>query len=180
MSFYGCEGVIVGRLLLLAGASCSGKTALARRLQETLPDPWLFWEADVMQPTFPRLLEFAGRVTEEQMLNANLRSVKAYVDASFNVIAELWLWYPQALAAASVVFQGIDVAVVRLDCALGELERRESARGTTFVGTAKADWEAMPALKANLVLDSGILSTDDLSDRVARWLEKEEAGVGVA
>lgn len=169
----------MARLLLIAGASCSGKTELARRLQQMLPEPWLFWEADRMQPLFPRVDALVDDVTDEQMLQGNLRSIRAYVDAGFNVVAELWIWHPDDLAAASEVFAGIEVGIIRLECDPQVLETRETERGTTFIGTARAQHDSMPqSIRADLVLDSGSLSTDDLSHRVAEWLKKGEAGLG--
>lgn len=82
---------VTARLLIVAGPSCSGKSELARRLQATLPQPWLFWEADRARPRLPRLDEFGHVVTEQQMFEGNLRSIRGYLDAGFNVIAELWI-----------------------------------------------------------------------------------------
>lgn len=80
------------------------------------------------------------------MLKPNLGSIRCYVDAGFSVIAEPWMWYREAMATASAGFAGLDVGIVRLECDLAELERREAARGSTFRGTARRDFESMPAI----------------------------------
>lgn len=42
------------RCLLLAGPSSAGKSSLAREFELAAPEPWFFFEADLMSGGFPR------------------------------------------------------------------------------------------------------------------------------
>jgi hypothetical protein len=121
-----------------------------------------------MQPAFPRRAGSGGPVTDDQMLSANLGSIRAYVDAGFNVIAELWLEGDET-ASLEHALDGIKSAVIRLDCHARILEQREAQRGTTVAGTSRAQAERN-ATSADLVLDSTHLSTRELGARVSEWL----------
>ncbi|MGH2759906.1 MAG: phosphotransferase-like protein [Actinomycetota bacterium] len=157
--------------MLLAGPSCSGKTELSRELQSSLPDRWLIWAADVSQPRFPGRDEFVTIEADLLMVGANLRSVRAYLESGFNVIVELFIWDTQRVALAEPMLAPFDALVVRLDCSADTLELRERLRGTTYVGLARQQLDALGwNFPADLVLNTERCSPRELAGLVGAWL----------
>ncbi|MGI8807333.1 MAG: phosphotransferase-like protein [Acidimicrobiales bacterium] len=83
-----CDDVDV-EAIFVSGPSGVGKTSILLRLQERLADPWLFFESDRCQPGLPARRELATTENDRAMTLANVRAVRAYVDAGFRILAEL-------------------------------------------------------------------------------------------
>jgi chloramphenicol 3-O-phosphotransferase len=105
------------------------------------------------------------------LLEANLRSIRSYLDSGFNVLGELFMWYATGLEIAARVFGGIEPFIIELTCRLDVLESREKQRGTTHVGFARSQVESRKlAIPADVTLDSEIMSTIQLTEAVlAAW-----------
>lgn len=157
-------------LILLAGPSCSGKSELGQALLPLLPKSWVLWEADRAQPRF----EAGDDVTdadEAMMLEGNLRSVRAYLEAGFDVIAELFVWYPRGQRLLVSLFESFRVFVVRLECATALLEARERARNDSHFGFARSQVESLSwDFPADLTLDSDHHEAGGLARMVTDWL----------
>lgn len=175
--------------MLLAGASCAGKTSLGQAAKDLMGLPWLFWEIDRVAPRLPESAiiqpdQVAGLsaarledalAVQDQLLEANLRAVRAYLDVGFNVIAELFLWDRRHMQIAQRALEGIYPLVVELRCSLEVLEQRERARGTTYLGTARAQTEWEWRVSGDLVLD-GTRPTAELASELSKWLASTPVG----
>src|SRR3954451_21690553 len=76
-----------GRIILLNGASSSGKTTVARALQSLFEEPWLRIGFDVLRAAGPAgwTVEAAGG---EQVLRGVRRAVRALADAGNDVLVD--------------------------------------------------------------------------------------------
>lgn len=158
-------------LIFLAGASCSGKTELAKELQKVLSEPWVHWNADQCQPSFPNRQEFLTSENDRRMVEANLRAIRSYVTAGFKVLAEIFVWNPDSLSVMKELFESTPHAVVKLECPIEVLEDREIVRGSTFLGTARRQAELRLGFDADLTLDSSQAPAVELASQVTAWLK---------
>jgi chloramphenicol 3-O phosphotransferase len=147
----------LGRIIILNGASSSGKTTLARALQASLPEPYYLVQLDAFEDMIPERLLVGGAVeataltlsakamhTTVALLSAN--GVGAIADYVFLDAPGLSGWLRdcvEALHALPVLFVGVD-------CSLEELERRELLRGDRDVGQAR--WQ-FPRVHAHNTYD---------------------------
>lgn len=130
-----------GRIVLLNGASSSGKTSIAEQLLEVLPTPWFHLGVDAVNAmrsrTRTRELD-PGRLeaTFARTRAGHCRAVAGMAEAGNDVVADTVLWRPGWLDLWLEVMAGHDVTFVGVRCALPELERREAARGDREPGKA--------------------------------------------
>jgi chloramphenicol 3-O phosphotransferase len=138
-------------VIVLNGGSSSGKSTIARTLQDVLlPEPWLTFGIDTLIAAMPPSLGSAGE-------GLDLRSDGSIsVGDGFRLIEGTWHQGLGAMAAAGSrvviddVFLGgadsqarlrqalgpLDVLWVGVHCSLDELARRERARGDRVIGQA--------------------------------------------
>lgn len=137
---------VPGRIILLNGASSSGKSSLARALQARIETP--FWhisidhlrDAGVLPTERIRRGEFDWRAMREPFFIGFERSLPAYIGAGNDLIVEYIMESELWLHRLVATLAGHDVFFVGIHCALAELERREIARGDRPVGDARRDY----------------------------------------
>jgi chloramphenicol 3-O phosphotransferase len=135
-----------GCILLLNGASSSGKSTLARMLQARMPTP--FWhisidhlrDSGVLPTARIRSKEFDWRALREPFFIGFERSLVAYAEAGNDLIVEHIMESEAWLMRLATTLSGLDVFVIGVHCPLEELERREIARGDRPVGDARRDF----------------------------------------
>lgn len=129
-----------GRVILLNGASSSGKTSIGRALQQVLIDPWFLVPVDELGA----MRSVPTKVQSEQEVSAMLRrtrlgyhrAVAAMNSVGNDVIMDYPLSEPWRLGDLLDVLDGYTLVDVRCDA--GELERRERTRGDRPVGLANS------------------------------------------
>ena len=137
------EGKSSGRVILLNGASSSGKSSIGRALQRVLADHWYLFPVDSLGAM--RSTEHA-RVLNEGEIDAMLRrtrmgyhrAVAALASVGNDVIMDYPLSEPWRLDDLLDVLEGYDVTVVDVHCCPDELDRRERARGDRPIGLARS------------------------------------------
>lgn len=140
---------MAGRVILLNGASSSGKSSIARAVQATIDLP--FWhisidhlrDAGVLPLDRIRGGEFDWTSLREAFFEGFHRSLPAYVEAGNNLIVEHIVETPAWMRRLLVLLEGFDLFLVGVHCDLAELERRERARGDRPVGDARRDFETI-------------------------------------
>lgn len=134
-----------GRIILLNGASSSGKSSLARELLEVFDERWFHMPVDAFhamraRKDLPRLeLEALFRRTRQGYHGA----VAGMVQAGNSVVADHVLSEPWRLADILEQWGGMDVVMVGLHCPLDELNRREKARRDREPGTAESQFHVV-------------------------------------
>jgi len=139
----GVENQRPGRIILLNGASSSGKSSIGRELQRSLADPWFFFPVDALgamrSTEHTRCLEAAEI---DAMLHRTRRgyhrAVAALAEAGNDVIMDYPLTEPWRLADLLDVLAPYDVTLVDVRCAAEELDRRERARADRPAGLARS------------------------------------------
>ena len=135
-----------GKIILLNGASSSGKSSLARAVQARIEEP--FWHISIdhlrdsgVLPT-ARICagEFRWATMRDAFFEGFEQSLLAYVRCGNNLIVEHIMESRACLLRLAGLLVGQDAFFVGLHCDLVELERREIARGDRRVGDARRDF----------------------------------------
>jgi chloramphenicol 3-O phosphotransferase len=134
-----------GRIILLNGASSSGKSSLARALQSRIDTP--FWhisidhlrDSGVLPTARIKSGEFEWRRMREAFFLGFERSLLAYVEAGNDLIVEHIMESEAWLLRLADTLAGQDVFFVGVHCELAELEKRERGRGDRPIGDARRD-----------------------------------------
>lgn len=134
-----------GRVILLNGASSSGKSSLATALQEALDEPFLHVSSDqfIAAGMVPARREESGPFNWWHELRPRFfagfhRCLPALADAGNDLIVEHVIEFPAWRAELADLLAGLDVFLVGVHCDLDELDRRELARGNRTIGEGRA------------------------------------------
>jgi chloramphenicol 3-O phosphotransferase len=151
--------VKAGRVILLNGASSSGKSSIGRALLPLLPDPWFFVPADeigAMRSTVHTRVLDDGEI-DEMLRRTRLgyhRAVAALASVGNDVIMDYPLSERWRLDDLVGVLDGYDVTLVEVRCSPEELDRRELARGDRPPGLARSQTEVYAHDDRDLVVDT--------------------------
>lgn len=131
----------MSRIVLLHGASSSGKTTLAHAIRAASPEPWMFLSFDTFRD-HGGLVPADYRdwtVRRARAFQALHQSFAAFADAGFDLIIEHILdtdgWHTDLqsrLAGHAILFVGVHTSE-------DVLARREAARGDRRIGSAIED-----------------------------------------
>jgi len=126
----------VGHVIVLNGTSSSGKTTLAREIQSTSDDVYLYCALDAFWDMTPFHIP-AGSKNFPTMKLAMAKSVKALAETGHNVVVDIVFCGQKTYQEFITVLEGIHMTLVKVECPLAELEARELARGDRAIGLAK-------------------------------------------
>lgn len=135
-----------GKIILVNGASSSGKSTLSRALQAKLDEP--FWhfsidhlrEAGVLPMRRIRSGEFSWQAMRPAFFEGFHRSLPALAGAGNNLIVEHIVETEAWMHRLVQLLKPFDVFFVGIHCPLPELERREIERGDRRIGEARQDY----------------------------------------
>jgi chloramphenicol 3-O phosphotransferase len=167
--------VIPGRVILLNGASSSGKSSIGRALLPLLPDPWFFVPVDAigaMRSTVHTRVLDDGQIAE-MLRRTRLgyhRAVAALASAGNDVIMDYPLSERWRLEDLLDVLRGYDVTLVDVRCDPAELDRRERARGDRPVGLARSQAEVYGHGDFDIAVDTTSTSPGACAQEIAKAL----------
>lgn len=153
------ESVRRGRVIVLNGASSSGKSAIGRALLPLLKDPWFLIPVDAVgamrSAVHSRTLDAAE--IDAMLRRTRLgyhRAVAALASVGNDVIMDYPLSERWRLDDLLEVLQGYDVTLVQVRCAPAELERREGARGDRPAGLARSQTQVDAYKEYDIAVDT--------------------------
>jgi chloramphenicol 3-O phosphotransferase len=160
---------VAGRVIVLNGASSSGKSSVGRALLPLLADPWFLFPVDELgamrSVVHTRVLDDAGiSAMLTRTWRGYHRAVAGLVSAGNDVIMDYPLSEAWRLADLVDVLSGFDVTLVDVWCSAAELARRELARGDRPVGLAVSQTLVYGHGDRDIVVDS----TDSSPQECAR------------
>ena len=138
-----------GKIILINGASSSGKSTLARQLQQALPIPFWHFSFDHLRDSnaLPMARIRSGEMDWSAMRPAVFagfhRCLPVLAEAGNNLIVDHIIENEMWMSDLVTLLGGLDVFFVGLHCPLPELERRERERGNRRVGEARTDFQAV-------------------------------------
>lgn len=148
-----------GRVILLNGASSSGKSSIGQALLSLLPGPWFLVPVDAFgamrSVSQTRTLDDAE--TSEVLRRTRLgyhRAVAGLAAAGNDVIMDYPLSERWRLDDLLAVLDGYDVTLVEVRCSREELARRERERGDRPVGLAESQQAVYELGDRDIVVDT--------------------------
>lgn len=148
-------------IIFLHGASSSGKSTLARVVQNRSNELLYHYSIDHLRDSgvvpMSRIRRGDFRWSEHRaaFFEGYHCSVAAFAEAGNSLIVEHILDTPGWLDRLQTLLAGRRVLFVGLQCGVAELNRRETARGDREPGSAEADFHAIhKGLRYDLELDT--------------------------
>lgn len=129
-----------GNVIVLNGTSSSGKTTLARELQTQCSEVYLLCSLDVFWDMTPYGIP-AGSKNFPNMKRALAKSVRALAETGHNVIVDIVFCGQKTYIELTEELEGLNFKIIKVECPLDELEKREIARGDREIGLAKFQYE---------------------------------------
>lgn len=133
------------RIIVLNGSSSSGKSTLARALQQQSGEVLLHFSIDaILYALPPRQLQrlMTGQDPEgiryDDLVAGYYATLKQLADAGLSVISDNAITARRRAEQLVRAVDGHDVLLVGLDCPVHVLEQREAARGDRRPGLARA------------------------------------------
>jgi len=137
-----------GRVILLTGASSSGKSTLARMLQDALDEPFLYVSTDqfVAAGMLPRRRDRTGPFNWWNELRPRFfegfhRCLPALAEAGNDLLVEDIIEFRAWRERLATLLACLDVFLVGVHCDLAEIDRRELARGDRRPGEGRTHVE---------------------------------------
>ncbi len=176
------------RLIVLNGGSSAGKSQLARRLQEVLPEPWLAVGIDTLIEAMPASLRTADGGIEfaadggvhvgpafDRLQAAWTAGVAATVRAGAPVIVEdVFLGGAGSQRRWQRVLDGIEVLWVGVRCDSEVASAREAARGDRVPGMAVSQAAVVhEGVRYGVEVDTTRTGSADCARIIARALRTE-------
>ncbi len=134
-----------GRIIFLNGASSSGKSTLAKALQQMLDEPFLHVSSDhlVSAGLLPQRREESGPFNWWHQMRPRFFAgfhacLPALALAGNDLIVEHIIEFASWRRDLNRLLSDLDVYLVGVHCDLDELDRRERARGDRRIGEGRA------------------------------------------
>ena len=164
-----------GNVIFLNGTSSSGKTTIAKALQEELAEPYMYGSVDDFFHLYPeKFLSPTSR--EEAVVLARLvpavvsgfhRSVAALAHSGNNILVDHVLQEEGWLKECVENWQGLDVLFVGVRCPLEAAEQREKERGDRNLGTARYQFNRVHAHDLyDIEVDTSTSNVDECVSRI--------------
>jgi chloramphenicol 3-O phosphotransferase len=173
-----------GRVILLNGASSSGKSSIARQLQLVLDPPHFHMPVDAINSMRAREKSLELDPAELDAVLARTRAgfhraVAGMARAGNDVIADHVLSERWRLLDCLEVMAGLQVVFVGVRCSPAELERRERARGDREPGQAARQQDSVHALGCyDVEVDTTSASPRECAGLIADYLAAGHAPTG--
>ena len=162
------------QILFLHGASSSGKSTLARALQDALPLP--FWHISIDHLRDSGVLpterfksgEFDWKEARSRFFDGYHQSLAAYANAGNHLILEHILDEPGWFELLVELFEPYDVFFVAIHCPPDVLAARENERGDRPKGSAVQDYHT---IHHGMVYDLELDALEPLDHNVKRVID---------
>nr|WP_315202988.1 hypothetical protein [uncultured Albidiferax sp.] len=136
-------------IILLNGASSSGKSTLARALQLALPEPYLNYSSDLLvdggiQPNVDRSRSdtaWSWNLLRPKFFQGFHRSIPAFASAGNRIVVEHVVEYDDWLHELVELLGAFSVFYVGVTCPLPQIESRERSRGDRTIGEGRSHIE---------------------------------------
>lgn len=137
------------QIILLNGASSSGKTVFCGSLRKILPVPFFYYSSDQlvdsgMLPELDRYREdapFSWNILRPRFFGGFHQSIAAFAGSGVNLLVEHIVEAPEWFDDLVRLLSPFRVHYAGIMCSLEEMERREAARGDRRIGEGRSHLE---------------------------------------
>lgn len=167
-----------GKIIFLHGPSSSGKSTLAKALQEQLDEPFLHLTMDHFRSAVPwgRFEDGGWEKVRPAFFEGFHRCIPAMALAGNNLIVEHIIESKDWLVRLAQLTEGLDVFLVGLHCRLETLNQREATRGDRNPGEAARDFETVQDIcEYDLTVDSEVEAHVNAAAIHEKWAARSDA-----
>lgn len=170
-------------VIFLNGVSSSGKTSIAKVLQQTLSTPFLHVQLDSFEEMLPDRYDESGEfdwpVLFPRLLSGFHHSIAALATVGNNLIVDHVTVYREgwhsSLLECAYLLMPFRAYLIGVHCPLDELLRREQSRGDRFVGTAARQFERVHRhSKYDLTIDTSLASAEACAQQIITFVTAQE------
>jgi chloramphenicol 3-O phosphotransferase len=173
-----------GQVIFLNGTSSSGKTTIARALQERLAEPYMHVSIDGFFYLYP---ERVWNPTRQEDIKVTVqlvpivasglhRSIAALAEAGNNVIVDHVLEEDEWLKECIERWAEMNILFVGVKCPLQILEQREAGRGDRNIGTARYQYDRVHAHGLyDVEVDTSVLDVNECARTILEALERKHS-----
>lgn len=171
-------------IILLNGASSSGKTTLVRAWQQAMATPYLDAGLDrflwmlpgryLKQPLWDDVLGLATEAGEtgHRLVHGMHRAIAALSRAGNYVVADHVLVEPEWVTDCANVLADLPAWLIGVRCPLPVLVERERSRGDRTLGQAAAQHERVHAHGVyDFEVDTSLMSPEECADAIIRQIK---------
>ena len=169
-----------GRIIFLNGTSSSGKTTIAKALQEGLSEPYMRLSIDDFIDMYPQWLwgPKGGKEMYLRILPSIISglhgSVATLARSGNNIILDHVLQEKEWLKECVEKWDGLEVFFVGVKCPLEIAEQREKERGDRNIGTARHQIERVHIHEQyDLEVDTSVLTVEECVSKIEKGLAKK-------
>jgi chloramphenicol 3-O-phosphotransferase/ribosomal protein S18 acetylase RimI-like enzyme len=173
-----------GTILILNGASSSGKTCLLEALQTLLVEPylnagidkfiWMLPERYLDRPLWDDVLGLADQAgaTGQRLFSGMHRAIAELSRSGNNVLADHVLVEPAWVRECAELFAGLPAYLIGIRCPLAVLEQRERERKDRTLGQARLQFERVHAHGVyDFEVDTSQFSIDACARRIREHIQ---------
>jgi chloramphenicol 3-O phosphotransferase len=172
-----------GTIILLNGASSSGKSSLVKAVQAVFEEPyidagidrflWMLPERYLERPLWDQVLGLANQAgpVGHQLIAAMHQCILALSQSGINVVADHVLIEKSWLYECSDLFAAFPAYFVGVRCPLDVLEQRERARGNRTFGQARLQFPLVHAHEIyDLEVDTALNSPENCAMQIKNFI----------
>ena len=164
-----------GHIIFLNGTSSSGKTTIAKALQEKSVAPYMHLSVDDFFHMYPE--RYISPTSQEDaeifisfipaVISGFHQCISALARSGNHLIVDHVLQEAEWLKACVEACRGIEVLFVGVKCPLDITEQREKERGYRNIGTARYQFERVHAHGLyDVEVDTSVLTVDDCTAKI--------------
>ena len=166
-----------GKIIWLNGVSSSGKSTLAKTLQDRLSEPFYLLANDMFtdEPVCPvKFVNIDANETYQRALTGMYYAVRAFSDAGINTIVDDVLLKEDGydrLKQCVELLHDYPVLLVHVTCPANELRRREEERKDRWVGMGESQFAILtPQDIYDITVDTYNDSKEDCAKKIIEAL----------
>ncbi len=165
-----------GKIIMINGASSSGKSTLSRSLQQNLQEPFLHFSFDHLRETNVLPMERIHKgdidwsVMRPAVFDGFHRCLPALAEAGNNLIVGHIIENEQWMSDLVQLLSSFDVYFVGVHCPLSELERRERERADRRTGEGNTDFHSVHRYSEyDFEVDSTLPNQINVEKLISAW-----------
>ncbi len=160
-----------GKIIILNGVSSSGKTTLAKTIQDRSPIPLYRLDIDdfiLMSPDKFNDYENGDFSVQYKFASKFFYVVKLYSDLGFDLIVPyMFFKNSEPLQDFKVLLKDYPVFVANISCPVEELEKREIKRGNRKIGSAEEQLNLLETdFENSATVNNFINSNETCADKI--------------
>ena len=169
-----------GQVVLLNGASSSGKSTIARQLLMDFDTPWFHMGVDMFgaMRAERRTHELTPEGVRDVLHRTRAgfhRAVAGMAKAGNNIVMDHVLSEPWRLSDLLAVMVDIDVVFVGVHCSVADLNEREALRGDRTVGIAASQVASVHTHGLyDIEVSTGVATVEDCSAHIRAYLDDHQ------